>query len=129
MAEVATKLRGALNKEKLSVKQGAKKLGVCRASLYKYLAKSDLPRLEVLQRAHDLWRLEFSYGQYNLDREFFRLNKRAFPKAQAFQESLPFLETLHEKDIRVMDVKAKKPNSVEVRIEITFSGDRKSTTA
>ena len=129
MAEVAAKLRSALKGKNLNVKQGAKKLGICRASLYKYLAKSDLPRLEVLQRAHDLWDLEFFYGQYSLDREFFRLNKRAFPKKLPLQQALPFLDSLHEEDIRVMDVRAKKPNSVEVRIEITFAGDRKGNTA
>jgi len=104
------------------VAEAAAKLGVSRASFYNYLAKKDLPRPEVLRRAHRLWRLNFSYGTYPLDDQYFdRLSTEPGP-VKEIQIPLPFIESLRNEDIVVLKVSPRKPNAVEVKLLITFAG-------
>src|SRR5690348_17717341 len=55
-----------------NVEEAAKDLDISRASLYNYSNQNDLPRLEVLQRAHEKWGFQFRYGDITMDAEFFR---------------------------------------------------------
>jgi hypothetical protein len=38
------------------------------------------------------------------------------------QLTLPFIEALREQDVRVVQVTARKPNAVELRVLIKFAG-------
>ena len=124
MADLSKALRRAMKDKNLKADEAADGLGVSRASFYKYLGKTDLPRLEVIERACKLWGLDLKYGGLPLDEEVFRSGKRSAAHSIPTQISLPFLEALREEDIRVLDVRPRKPNSIELRIEITFAGSR-----
>lgn len=124
MAELSKALRKAMKDNKLKAEGAADTLGVSRASFYKYLGKTDLPRLEVIERACRLWGLNLTYGGLPLDEEVFQSARKSAATSTPVQIALPFLEALREEDIRVLDVRARKPNSILLRIEITFAGSR-----
>jgi hypothetical protein len=91
-------------------------LGVSRASFYSYLRKVDLPRFDVLEKAARHWDLRFEH----LDNVVVRRRPKRSPPLEV-QLTLPFIEALREQDVEVIQVKAKKPNSVELRLLIRFA--------
>jgi transcriptional regulator with XRE-family HTH domain len=122
MAQVSKAFYQIMKDEKLRAEDAARKLGVSRASFYKYLRKEDLPRLEVLRRANHLWGKEFTYAGFALDNEFFEnLAKEPGPPKEE-QIPLPFIEGLRNEDIKILEVIPRKPNAVELKLRIQFAG-------
>lgn len=129
MADVSRQLEEQIEKRfsgKGKVKQAARFLGVSQASLYNYIGKTDVPGIEVLRRLNELWGLDFEYGVLRLDKGYFSAQpKRDLPqraRLEAQQYVLPFLEGLREQDIEVLQVTARKPSSVELKLLIRFAG-------
>ena len=100
--------------EELGAKRAAKELGVSLASFYNYAAGSDLPRMEILQRAQEKkWTTKWKY----LDPSNI-LSTRNIPPAE--QLLLP-LSTVRARDIEVVSIKPKKSNVLQVTLSIRFS--------
>lgn len=117
MAEISKKFYEVANRPGCNVEVAAKELGVSRASFYNYLAKTDLPRFDVLQRASEKWNIRFEL----LDAVIVPRRRRPGRTSEA-QLTLPFVEALREQDVRVVKVTAKKPNAVELKVMIRFAG-------
>ncbi len=105
-------------KETKGAKVAAKELGVCLASFYKYAKGDDLPRFEVLRKAHEQWNCHFEHIDFDA------ILPRYRGKAEDGDEKqyvLPFIEGVREKDVTIVDVEAKRPNSLELRLKIRFA--------
>jgi transcriptional regulator with XRE-family HTH domain len=118
MTEIAEKLEDYRKRKRWNVKTAAAELGVSTASFYLYRKKKDLPRFEVLQKAHDLWGITFEH-----------LNVAPGKRRSSWRRTgtnsqlvLPFLETVREEDVEVVQVSARKPSSMEVTLKIRFTG-------
>jgi len=122
MAEVSQKFGQYITDHSMRKKDAARALGVCPASFYNYLAKTDLPSVAVLRRAHKKWELNFKYADYDLDDKFFEKISEERGPIREEQIPLPFLEALGRKDIEVLEVILRKPNAVEVKLKIRFAG-------
>lgn len=114
-AQVAAKF-GKMMEEK-GAKVAAKELGVCLASFYKYVKGDDLPRFEVLKRAHKKWRCQFRY----IDFDAVLPKYRGLQRPREEQYVLPFIESVATKDVSVIAVEAKRPNSLMLRLEVKFA--------
>jgi transcriptional regulator with XRE-family HTH domain len=120
MAQVSKQFRWVMKENDWSAAEAAGRLGVSRASFYNYVAKKNLPRMEVLRRAHRKWKVNFNYGNYLLDDQFF---ETLIPDRGAIKETqipLPFIEGLRNEDIEVLAVIPRKPNAVDVSLRIRF---------
>ena len=122
MSEVESKFREVMKKKGWDVKTAAKELGVSRASFYNYLKQTDVPRYEVLRWAHDKWALNFSYMSFEMDESFFKRHRKEDKAANQAQHLLPFLEKVRQRDVHVVKIEPKPPNSVHVELEIEFVG-------
>ena len=121
MAQVARKLRRTMTENHWDVRAMARELGVSRASLYNYLNKDDLPRMEILRRGHKKWGWELKYRNYPLDDSVFETLPKETPPPLESQIPLPFIEGLRNEDIEVLAVTPRKPNAVEVSLRIRFA--------
>jgi hypothetical protein len=95
----------------------ARDLKVSLASFYNYINKKDLPSFEVLKRAHDLWKQDFSYIDFGSTSRTLSPSERDQPR----QYVLPFIKGIHENDIEVVRAKAVKPDSLILTIKIRFA--------
>jgi transcriptional regulator with XRE-family HTH domain len=123
MAQVSKEFRRTMEEKDWSAEEAACSLGVSRASFYNYLAKRDLPRMEVLRRAHGKWKLDFNYGSYVLDDQFFETQVAKPGAVKETQIPLPFIQGLRNEDIEVLAVIPRKPNAVDVSLRIRFAGN------
>jgi len=117
MADISKKLAAACDAHHLTNEEAANQLGVSRASFYNYLAKKDMPRIEILQRAAQIWDLHFEYLEPIISRRALKSSP-----SQAIQLALPFIKALREEDIQIIKVTPKEPNAVELRVMIKFAG-------
>lgn len=121
MAEVSEKFEAVRKRKGWNAKRAAAELGVCTASYYNYINQTDVPRWEVLKWAHEKWRLEFTYIDFERDRvPPFARNKRR-KQIREVQYVLPFLEKLQQKNVHVLRITPKRPNRVRVELEIEFA--------
>jgi len=97
-----------------TVKAAAKALGVNPKSFYKYAHGTDLPRVEVLMAAQKKWGIE--WGLIDASVSFKKLN----PKTQQ-QLLLPFIQSIREEDVEVMEVITGGDSSLRVNLRIRFS--------
>ena len=101
-------------KEDLGAKQAALELGVSLASFYKYVAATDLPRMEILRKAHKKWGIQWRL----LDSSQFVSTIRLESPEQRF---LPFLDTVQEKDVEVSKIKREGLHTLQIALKIRFS--------
>src|SRR5271170_1557076 len=96
MAEVSEKF--GEQKKTVGARAAARDLKVSLASFYNYVNKRDLPSFEVLKRAHDLWKQDFTYI------DFWSTSRTPSPseKDQPRQYVLPFIKSIRENDIEVV---------------------------
>lgn len=97
----------------MGAKTASKQLGVCVASIYNYAAGTDLPRMEVLQKAQERWNVKWEHLDPS---EILRTRKLS----SAEQLSLP-LNSVRAKDVQVVSVEPKKSNILQVTVNIRFS--------
>ncbi len=121
MAQLSKNLKDLMEQKGWDVKTTARELRVSRASLYNYLNKDDLPRMEVLQRAHKKWGWNLKYWNYDLDDSFFENLPKEIGPPKETQIPLPFIESLRTEDVEVVAVIPRKPNAVEVNLKIRFA--------
>ena len=101
-------------KKQLGARDAAKALRVSVPSFYNYVAGTDLPRLEVLRRAHKLWSIDWRYID---PLQFVTAMKLDSPE----QFVLPFLDSVQEKDVKVAKIRREGKNVLRVAFEIRFS--------
>jgi hypothetical protein len=112
MAQVASEF--GKRKKKLGARQAATDLGVSVPSFYNYVAGTDLPRMEVLRKAHKKWHIQWRH----IDSSRFVLPmKLESPE----QYSLPFLDALREKDVKVSKIRREGNNVLRIALEVRFS--------
>ena len=112
MAQVANEFKK--KKVELGARKAARQLNVSLASFYKYVAGSDLPRMEVLKKAREEWGIKWAL----IDPAEI-LQSRKIQSAE--QYALSFLETLREEDVEVSEVKpAKRGPQKESVLQITL---------
>jgi transcriptional regulator with XRE-family HTH domain len=116
--QVAAAFKLALDdarKQKYSVEEFGKKLGITRAGVYKILSGKTIPSLRVLQKARRFWGVRLSYG--DLGDKYVRA-KRADPQ----QIRIEFFSGAVSKDqIEVKKFSPSGENSLELVIRIDFS--------
>ena len=110
VAEVFTKKKKDLG----GARQVADALNISLASFYNYAAGTDLPRIEVLERAHKKWRVKWRYFD---ESQFLRVAKLQSPE----QYTLPFLDAVEAKDVKVDRIKREGKNVLRVALKIRFS--------
>jgi hypothetical protein len=101
-------------KNKLGATRASKDLGVSVPSFYNYLAGTDLPRMEVLRRAHKKWRIKWKHIDPS---SFVETTKLDSPE----QYVLPFLDAVQEKDVRVAKIEREGEDILCVSFNIRFS--------
>ena len=115
LAEFSEKLLGKMKAENWDAKRTARELSISLASFYNYKKKSDLPRYEILKRAHDLWGWSFKHI------DFAERSARAPSESeQPRQYVLPFIENVRESDIQIVRAKPVKPDCLELTVQIRF---------
>ncbi|MGH9602802.1 MAG: hypothetical protein ACRD24_10485, partial [Terriglobales bacterium] len=105
-------------KQEKGARAAAKEMGVCLASFYNYVNGKDLPRFEILKRAHQKWNSKFDHIDFEAVLPEYK-GARELPEEK--QYVLPFIESVREEDVAIVDVRAKRPNSLEVRLKIRFA--------
>ncbi len=118
MAEVSQKLYKKMEDDGWNAETAAKKLKVSRASFYNYLNQNDLPRFEILKRAHDLWGIKFKYVDFGAQRKSSSPSETDQPR----QYVLPFIESVRENDIEIIQAKPVKPDTLQLTVNIKFAG-------
>jgi hypothetical protein len=101
-------------KKELGARRAAKELGVSIPSFYNYVAGTDLPRMEVLRKAHKVWRIQWKYIDTS---QFVLTMKLDSPE----QYPLPFLTAIQEKDVTVAKIERQGRNVLRVAFQIRFS--------
>jgi len=95
-----------------SAKLAAKQLGVSRASFYKYMAKQNVPDIDVLRVATEKWGIKWKHLDPS---EIIRPSKLS---AQQFV--FPFLNNLEEEDIEIVHVATQGVSTLQVVMKIRF---------
>jgi hypothetical protein len=113
MAQVASEF-GKKKKERGGAKQAAADLGVSVPSFYNYAAGTDLPRMEVLRKAHEKWDIQWKHIDPS---QFVRIMKLESPE----QYALPFIDAVQTKDVKVAKVKREGKNVLRIALQIRFS--------
>jgi len=124
MAEFSAKLYAILDekgwvKQKSGKERAARALGVSRASFYNYLNRLDLASFEVLKRAHDRWGMNFAHIDFGA---------KAPPQPTPTEEDaprqyvLPFIKSVRENDIEIVQTKPVRPDTLQLTVNIRFAG-------
>jgi predicted transcriptional regulator len=117
LEEFADQLRSLVEKKGRRIPEIAKEIGVCRASLYNYLDKTDLASNSVLERAYRKLGFKFSYMDFSIPSP----EKRRHKPEPAEQGTFPFLESIGKENIEVLRAKpVKSENALEVTVQIRF---------
>jgi hypothetical protein len=112
MAQVASEF--SKKKKQIGAKRAAAELGVSLPSFYNYAAGTDLPRMEVLRRAHSEWHIDWEHIDSS---QFVLTMKIKSPE----QYALPFLDAVKEKDVRVATIRRQGKNTLRIAFQIRFS--------
>lgn len=112
MAQVASEF--LKKKKELGAKRAAAVLGVSVPSFYNYVAGTDLPRMEVLRKAHTEWHIDWEHIDSS---QFVLTMKIRSPE----QYALPFLDAVKEKDVKVAKIQREGKNMLRIALQIRFS--------
>jgi hypothetical protein len=97
-----------------TAKKAADQLGVNPKSFYKYAHGDDLPGFEVLRSAQRKWKIKWKLIDTS---SVFRSAK---PQS-AEQLLLPFIRSIREEDIEVIEVVTAADSSLQVKLRIQFT--------
>ena len=112
MADVAREF--AKKKVQLGARQAAKKLQVSLASFYNYVAGTDLPRPEVLRRAHRIW--DIKWPPWIDTSEIVQTQNVRTPEQLVFA----FLDAVREGDVEIVQVSPLRETVLQVKLNIRF---------
>ncbi len=112
MAQVASEFEK--KKREVGAQAAAKALGVSVPSFYNYVAGTDLPRMEVLRRAHKKWNIQWKHIDSS---QFVATMKLDSPE----QYALPFLDAVQAKDVQVAKIQRQGKNVLQIGFKIRFS--------
>jgi transcriptional regulator with XRE-family HTH domain len=122
MKAFARKLRQRRDKAKhsegVSYEEFAKRLGLTRAGVLKYLNEENVPSPQMLEKIHSVWGVQVGYGE--LDITLIKERAKRNKKSAEAQMLLPFaIENLSDENI-VVELAQKKPSSIELNLRILF---------
>lgn len=100
-------------KKKYGAQAAARKLRVSVPSFYNYVRGTDLPRMEVLRSAHELWGIRWKHIDSS---QFVSTVKVKSPE----QFVLPFLDAVHEKDVTIADITREGEGGLRIAFSIRF---------
>jgi|GraSoi2013_115cm_1033766.scaffolds.fasta_scaffold33570_2 hypothetical protein len=109
VAEEFTKKKNELK----SAKRAAEQLKVPLSCFYKYLKGEDLPGVEVLKRAQDIWKIKWDLVDPS------EMLRRKTP-VSAEQLLLPLIRSVREEDVEIIEVAAGRDSCLRVMIKIRF---------
>jgi hypothetical protein len=112
MAQVASEF--SEKKKEVGAREAARDLGVSVPSFYNYAAGTDLPRMEVLRKAHKKWGIHWKHIDSS---QFVASMKLESPK----QFALPFLDAVLKKDVKVAKIEREGKNILRIALKIRFS--------
>jgi transcriptional regulator with XRE-family HTH domain len=112
MAQVAREF--AEKQKKPGARQAARALQVSLASFYNYAAGTDLPRLEVLRRAHKIWGIK--WPSWIDTSEVVRTQNVRTPEQLVFA----FLDAVREGDVEIVQVSPLGQSVLQVKLNIHF---------
>jgi len=97
----------------LGAERAARELEVCLASFYKYVAKKNVPDMDVLRTAAEKWGVKWKYLDPS---EIVRPVKMKSPEQLVFS----FLSTMDEDDVKVVEVVPEGKNALQVVLKLRF---------
>jgi hypothetical protein len=100
-------------KDRFGAREAARQLRVSLPSFYNYAAGKDLPRVEVLRDVQERWGVEWEY----LDPSEI-LFARRFKSAE--QLLLPYIQSVEEEDVEIVEVGAGRDSCLHVKLRIKF---------
>ena|ERR1700722_7480789 len=118
MEDFSDQLCALLGKSGWTVEKIAKKLQVCRASIYNYRNGSDLAGYDVLRRSH--FALGFQFR--NMDFEVAPTRRSRRKGRSDARGVLPFLKALRRDDIQIVGRKSIERDTLELIVHIRFAG-------
>jgi transcriptional regulator with XRE-family HTH domain len=104
-------------KDSPGAKEASKQLGVSLQSFYKYARGEDLPRMEVLKRAYELWGIKWPM----MDAADFLETQKVH---SAEQLAFSFLNAVQEADVEIIKVELKNKGILQVRLKIHLPDSR-----
>lgn|SRR5438552_675675 len=122
MKSFAEKLRKRREKAKQSegvtYEEFAKKLGLTRAGLLKYLKEENVPSPQMLETVFRVWGVQVGYG--DLDMKLIKERAKRNRQSSEAQMLLPLaIESLTDQNITV-ELTEKKPSAIELNLKILF---------
>lgn len=112
MKQVAT-VFSARKHEKGGARRAARELKISLASFYNYAGGKDLPRMEVLRDAQELWDIKWDL-----------INPAEILRTREVQDVeqlvLAFLDSVRQKDVTVAKIERGGKNTLRVALEIRF---------
>jgi hypothetical protein len=100
--------------KELGARQAARELRVSLASFYNYVAGTDLPRPEVITRAHKIWGIK--WPSWIDTSEVVRTQNVRTPEQLVFA----FLEAVRQGDVEVVQVTPLGQSALQVNLRIHF---------
>jgi hypothetical protein len=97
----------------LGAARAARELEVCLASFYKYVAKKNVPDMDVLRTATEKWGVKWKYLDPS---DLVRPLKLKSPEQLVFS----FLSAMGEDDIEVVEVAPEGKNVLQVMLKLRF---------
>jgi len=97
----------------LGARQASKQLRVSLPSFYNYVNGTDLPKMEVLRDAQKMWNIKWEL----IDPSEI-LKSRSVATAE--QLLLPFIRSVREEDIEILEVTAGGDSTLRVMLRIQF---------
>ena len=97
----------------MGAERAAKELEVCLASFYKYVAKKNVPDVDVLKTATEKWGVKWKYLDPS---DLVRSVKMKSPEQLVFS----FLSAMDEDDIEVVEVAREGKNVLQVVLKLRF---------
>jgi hypothetical protein len=111
----------AKKKDELGARTAARQLNVSLASFYNYVKGTDLPKMEVLRDAQEIWKVKWELIN---PAEILKTRSVATPE----QLLLPFIRSVREQDIEIVEVTAGNDSSLRVMLRIKFTAENTSHT-
>lgn len=115
MRQVAEEFTKKKNKLK-SAKLAAEQLNVPLSCFYKYLKGTDLPGVEVLKRAQEIWKIKWDLVDPS------EMLRRKIP-VSAEQLLLPLIRSVREEDVEIIEVETGGDSCMRVMIKIRFPAE------
>jgi len=122
MKAFADKLRArrekAKREENVSYEEFAKRVGLTRAGLLKYLNQQSVPSPQVLEAVYRIWGIQVGYG--DLDVSLIKTRAKQNRSSSEAQMLLPLaIEDLTERNITI-ELAKKQSSSIELNVKIAF---------